>query len=255
MTLADYRGTIPVMAEEVPPNRQAELLRRIDERLTAMKLSERKASLNAKAGADFIRDIRRRGHSPKADKLARLAKVLEVPSTHLVEAVEPDDEPVEAQLPGGELAEANTNLCYIVGNVEAGAWRPAIQLSEEEWEAMTCDDRPEFRGGLRFGLRVRGPSMNDHYAPGTILDCVRFIGIDRRPKDGDHVIVYRRGPGDLVEATVKELVEVAGGWELWPRSSHPAHQTPLTLESAPSDDENEEIRVAALVIGSYHKRP
>lgn len=249
MTIEQHAGIIPAMA-----HRQAELLRRIEERLAAVGLSERKACLNAQIGVDFIRDIRRRDHSPKAEKLSLLARVLQCPVSYLVDAVMPDDSPTEQQLPGGHLAEVEYNPVYIVGDVEAGAWRFAEQLAEEEWEAMTCDDRPEYRGAVRFGLRVRGPSMNDYYPPGTILDCVRFIGIDRRPRHGDHVIVYKRGPTNLTEATVKELVWAGGQWELWPRSSHPDHQRPVLLEGAPSDDENEDLRIVALVIGSYVRR-
>lgn len=154
-----------------------------------------------------------------------------------------------------ELVDAPLDVCYIVGVVEAGAWREAIELPREEWERVYFEDRPEFRGAQRFGLRVRGPSMNRFYPPGTILDCVRFIGISRRPREGDHVVVYRRGPGDLMEATVKELIRSGERWELWPRSDHPAHKSPLALEGAPEDDTNEDLRIVALVIGAYTRRP
>ena len=71
----------------MPPS---ELLRRIEERLAAMPMSERRAVTLAGVGADFIRDLRRRGYSPKAEKLARLARVLEVPLSFLTDAVTQD---------------------------------------------------------------------------------------------------------------------------------------------------------------------
>lgn len=153
-----------------------------------------------------------------------------------------------------EVVPAPLNLFYIVGTVEAGAWREVAELPEEEWEAVQFETRPEYQGARRFGLRVRGQSMNQHYPPGSILDCVSFWEIRRRPQDGDHVVVYRRGPSDLIEATVKELVRANGGWELWPRSTHQAHKSPLTIDHIPEDDENEPIRIVALVIGSYRRR-
>lgn len=153
-----------------------------------------------------------------------------------------------------EVVPASIIPFYIVGAVEAGAWREAIELPQEEWEPVQFEARPEYQGARRFGLRVRGQSMNEHYPPGSILDCVNLIDIRRQPQHGDHVVVYRRGPSDLIEATVKELVIDGDRWELWPRSSHPAFATPLVLEQAPSDDENEDVRVVALVIGSYHRR-
>lgn len=238
---------------------QQQLLTIIADRLRALGLSERKAVLAADVGEDFIRDIRRRGHSPKADKLVRLARVLQIPPARLLEAAElrgnGHGEPESIiNFQGSELAQAHLSLCYIVGNVEAGAWRSAVELPRDEWEPMGCEYRPEFEG-VRFGLRVRGPSMNRYYQPGTILDCVRFIGTNRAPRDGDHVIVYRRGPGDLIEATVKELVRSGDHWQLWPRSTHPDHQSPIELADIPGDDENEEIRLHALVIGAYTRRP
>lgn len=238
-------------------NRQSRLLEMIDERLKVVGLSERKACLKAQVGVDFVRDIRRRGHSPKADKLARLATVLQTPASKLLDAAELDGESkieTELNLPGTELAETTLDICYIVGNVEAGAWRAAIELPKDEWEPVGFEPRADFQGAIRFGLRVRGPSMNRYYPPGTILDCVKFIGAQRAPREGDHVIVYRRGPGDLLEATVKELVRQNGQWELWPRSTHPDHQLPLVLDRVPDDDENEPIRIVALVIASYHRR-
>lgn len=231
---------------------QTELLRRITTRLAELNLSAREACRRAGLGQDFIRDIRRRGHSPKANKLRALARVLRVPSTYLIEAVSPEPGIIEDAT---ELTIAQLDVGYIVGNVEADAWRHSVEWPRNEWEAVQFkEERGEFQGARRFGLRVQGPSMDEYYPPGTILDCVSFVDIDRLPRAGDHVIVYRRGPGNLMETTVKELVRAGSGWELWPRSKHPAHQSPIPLPQLPGNDENEDIRIAALVIGSYHRR-
>ena len=64
-----------------------ELLKRIEDRLNDLGLSERKACLKAALGVDSIRNIRR-GYGPRAETLKALAQVLEVPSTHLLEAVD-----------------------------------------------------------------------------------------------------------------------------------------------------------------------
>lgn len=161
---------------------------------------------------------------------------------------------VEANPTHQEVAPAALNPFYIVGSVEADAWREAIELPQEEWEPVQFEARPEYQGAKRFGLRVRGQSMNEHYPPGSILDCVNLIDIHRQPQHGDHVVVYRRGPSDLIEATVKELVINGLRWELWPRSTHPAHAMPLVLDHPPSDEESEDVRIVALVIGSYRRR-
>jgi len=64
-----------------------ELIQRIEERLKALGLSERKACLKAALGVDAIRNIRR-GYAPRAETLKALAQILEVPSGHLLEALE-----------------------------------------------------------------------------------------------------------------------------------------------------------------------
>jgi len=239
-------------------NRQAKLLAIIDERAAVLGLSDRKISLRVTGKVDFVRDIRRRGHAPKGEQIRKLSKVIQTAEKILLDAVVPDPPSGSVEsggnLPGYELAKTDFDVCYVIGNVEAGVWRAAVELPREEWEPVGFEPRADLAGATRFGLRVRGPSMNRFYPPGTILDCVRFIGSELRPRAGDHIIVYRRGPGDLVEATVKELVDVGDHWELWPRSTHPDHQAPIALNGAPDDDQNEDLQLVAVVIASYHRR-
>jgi transcriptional regulator with XRE-family HTH domain len=68
---------------------QSELLRRIAERCAAIGLTERQAVMAAGINLDFVRDIRRRGHSPKVDKLAKLAKALRTPLSYFTDAIVP----------------------------------------------------------------------------------------------------------------------------------------------------------------------
>ncbi|MCC7273434.1 MAG: LexA family transcriptional regulator [Alphaproteobacteria bacterium] len=61
------------------------LVRRIDQHLSRRGLSERQACLRAGLKVDAIRAIRR-GQSPRAETLARLARILEVPAQLLFDA-------------------------------------------------------------------------------------------------------------------------------------------------------------------------
>jgi hypothetical protein len=72
--------------------------------------------------------------------------------------------------------------------------------------------------------------MDLRYPDGTIILCIRFGDLGRNPISGDRVVCVRRNRQGLVEATVKEFVIDDDGqpW-LWPRSTHPEHQTPLAL--------------------------
>lgn len=76
-----------------------DLLNIIDDRLADLKLSERKACINAGLKVDAIRTIRR-GNAPKPDTLARLAKALVMDKSVLLEAAAGQED----YSPGGERA-------------------------------------------------------------------------------------------------------------------------------------------------------
>lgn len=69
----------------------AVLAARIAERLQALGLSERKASLDATGQPDAIRFIRTRGTMPSASRLMKLAKTLEATPAYLTGRVETND--------------------------------------------------------------------------------------------------------------------------------------------------------------------
>lgn len=121
------------------------------------------------------------------------------------------------------VAELGPRL-YVVGSVAAGVFSEQWRLDESQWEAFT--GRPDVDAPLkdRFGLTVRGDSMNLLYPEGTILECVWYFG-DEPIDAGKRVIVQRTKNDGTLEATVKELVRDDDGVEwLVPRSSNPVHQ-------------------------------
>lgn len=135
---------------------------------------------------------------------------------------------------------------FVKGTVAAGVWREAMELPEVEWITFTGRAGIEVPTDYRFGLRVEGDSMDQVYPEGTILECVSvFSGIDAAP--GRRVIALRTNASGMVEATVKELVDVSG--ELWlvPRSSNPSHQPFKLGEPGPGISE---VRIAAVVVSS-----
>ncbi len=88
--------------------------------------------------------------------------------------------------------------------------------------------------------------MDQIYPDGTYIECVStFARIE--PKPGNKVVVIRRRDDQLVEATVKEMVEIDGKVWFVPRSSNPSHQSFVADEPGPGF---EEIRVAAVVVSS-----
>jgi SOS-response transcriptional repressor LexA len=239
------------------------LLARIEERLRAAEISERKACLNARIGVNSVRHIRSRAHAPKPDTLAKLAKELNTPPAYFLDAATTEGEPI-----------ALTRI-FVRGAVQAGAWRQAIEWNGDEWYTVTAPQDDRFPGVERFGLEVRGTSMDRVYPAGTIVMVVRFGDIGRTPRSGERVVVLRRSPdSDDYEATLKEYQnDEQGRHILWPRSDDPEFQTPFILSSgdlpvsggyeplparASAGDFSHaagapDITVSALVVGSYRR--
>lgn len=133
----------------------------------------------------------------------------------------------------------------VKGTVEAGSWRE-VPFTDLEHEPETIPAPQSIVDSGAFALRVSGPSMDQLYRPGSFVIVQPWHG-GALPY-GRRVVVERSRPNGLYETTVKELVRGADGEpELWPRSNHPAHQTPVPYK----DLEGVNVRIVGLVISSY----
>ena len=141
------------------------------------------------------------------------------------------------------------NIC---GEVAAGVFRESAEWPPDEQYTLEIPSGGRYPRARRYGLVVSGPSMNLVYPEGTILICVSIEESGHVPEDRDRVIVERRTADGLVEATVKEYVIGEDHWPwLWPRSSHPEHQSPYPLKSSITTHQIEHLAITGLVIGSY----
>lgn len=138
---------------------------------------------------------------------------------------------------------------YVKGVVAAGVWKEVWEYEPDEWEVFTgrADVAAPVRD--RFGLRVEGDSMDIVYPHGTIVECVAYWGDSAIP-NGKRVVVQRRRVSQDFETTVKEYrVDGEGREWLIPRSNNPAFQRPIEIGHDEADIE--EVRIIALVVGSY----
>ena len=172
---------------------------------------------------------------------------------------------VPAEIRYGMDAAVSIHRTKVIGAVQAGQWNDDGPWLEDDLYVVDVPVPPEFAHMTRFGLEVRGPSMNQIYPERAILICVPLAELERWPENGEMVIVQRRGKLGL-ETTVKEFVQDGSGAWLWPRSNHPEHQQPIPLPRphvegeeqqlaladfmALEEDHGEEIAVIALVIQS-----
>ncbi len=148
------------------------LLQRIEARLKATGLSERKACLKAGLKVDAIRTIRR-GNHPRASTLRALAAVLGVSAAYLLDASE--DSPVPAQAGAGARgappAGDGPMVPIVELDVRAGAGGGALngeELETGQWQlpgdlvrAVTTAPL----GALKI-LTVYGDSMEPEFRPG-----------------------------------------------------------------------------------------
>lgn len=120
----------------------------------------------------------------------------------------------------------------VIGEVQAGVWRQALQWPEEERYRLVVHVNPAYAHLPQYGLVVKGPSMNEIYPHGTIAVCVRVMDLGRDPLSGEKVVVLRRSDhDDEMEATIKEFRQHPdGSYWLWPRSSDPEFQQPWRLK-------------------------
>jgi hypothetical protein len=124
----------------------------------------------------------------------------------------------------------------VVGKVAANNWLDVDDMDfgfEDEEPIPAAPGYPTF---LQFGLRVEGNCLNKIAPHGTRLVCLDMIRAEYEAVPGDLVIVERRRyGGQMVERTAKRLRASSKGFELWPESDDPAHQTPIALYDEPGE--------------------
>ncbi len=115
-----------------------------------------------------------------------------------------------------------------------------------------------YAGMPAFALRVVGNSMNRTFPEGSYVICVGVVELGTRRlretgqpleiQNGAYVVVHRRDRSGLTEATIKRYKVVEGQAWLWPESTDPAYQQPWPVPNGNSDDDGEDLVIAALVV-------
>ena len=140
----------------------------------------------------------------------------------------------------------------VIGAVQAGSWRTALEWAEDDQYETPVRIDPKFAGLTPIALEVRGPSMNEVFPHGTIVICVAYIELGRGPVHGERVVV-QRFRGANVEASIKEYRRDDDGIaRLWPLSDHPDHQAPLRLDQS---EEGEEVVISHKVVRAEIDQP
>ena len=232
---------------------------RIKELREAAGLTQAQVAAAANTSTQQVSRLERGERRLTLDWMVRLAKA--IGCTWEEVAADPDN------------PRAPLTMLRVVATVQAGVWAETWEWDLEDQYLIDVPARGQYAGLPRFGLEVKGRSMDVVFPEGTVLICVRFFDVGRPPAAGERVIVLRRNRYGQIEATVKELVLDDDGqaW-LWPRSTHPSFQSPTRLptEFEPIDDgsdfgvatadglddgDAEAFTVFALVVASYRTEP
>lgn len=227
-------------------------------------MSERKACITAGVGLNTIRHIRARGHAPKPENLYKLAVALGVPPAYFLEAAGETSKNNTGEAQQTTAIIPSIETIYVKGFVQAGHMQEAIEWPASDWIPVYAPTDSRYQDIERFGLQVRGNSMNRVYPDGSIVIAIRFDQLGRMPRSGERVVVLCRTKygSDEMEATVKRYqIDEAGRHILWPESDDPLYQTPIILDDIAKQYRQEyqfeshaacsDINIYALVIGSY----
>lgn len=139
----------------------------------------------------------------------------------------------------------------VEGAVAAGVWR---EPSDNSVTRVRIDVPPPVPNVKRFGLVVEGYSMDLHYEPGTVLDCISIFTNGVEPATGDHVIVERVKPDGLRELTVKEFAERDGIFYLTPKSSRPEFKEMMIGRPDRDVIDDDQVTVIGFVVSTIPPR-
>lgn len=150
---------------------------------------------------------------------------------------------------GAAISSAGAGALPVSGVAQAGIWREDdAQADTEASETVPVVAHPRFAQARNYALRVVGPSMNKLIADGEYALCVDALDAGYVPRDGDIVVaVRRRAQSGVTETTLKQFVMNGRRAELWPRSTDPKFQKPLTLGEGGA----EEVQIIGLAWGRY----
>lgn len=139
-------------------------------------------------------------------------------------------------------------LLPLLGDVRAGMWLEKEEFDQDVSESVPMVADPRYADHRQFALRVVGTSMDRTVKPGTYVIVAEWVTEGTAGlRDGDMVVVRRHGARGY-ETTLKRARKKGIAWELWPESTDPDYQSPLTLGDGERDVE---VRIIGKVIGRY----
>ncbi len=213
------------------------LQKRIRARIQQLGTNPRAVSDKAELGPTAVRDILDgRSRSPRQITLKKIARALNCDLAYLTG---------DSTSVGGATS-AKISTAPVIGDVRAGIWMEADEFSAEvdisELDQVPCVSDLDYPSVQQIAFRIVGDSINQICPDGGYAICLLWSELGVEPASGMFVVAERNRHG-LYETTIKQLMGGPGDWRLEPRSTNPDYKT-ITF---PSDSDDEEVRIIALV--------
>ncbi|MBR0560072.1 LexA family protein [Neokomagataea anthophila] len=167
---------------------------------------------------------------------------------------------VEEILSGASpLQPIHTTQIEVRGDVQAGVWREAVEWPRADWYAITVPLDAAYAGLHRYGLLVKGDSMNKVFPDGSVVVVINLSDLGRMPHTGEIVVAVQRSKTTSdFEATVKAVqVRDDGEMILWPQSTNPDFAMPVRVPARGNEHDAgmPDVFIQALVVASYRPNP
>lgn len=156
--------------------------------------------------------------------------------------------------PPARAAEPVGAMLPIRDRLQAGAFRPADDFVQVSRTYPAARD-PRYPRAEQWLAEVVGDSVNQlGVLDGDLVQLVSAIDINYYPVTGDLVEVERvRFDGRERELSIKQVEVKETGILLWPRSTNPLWQEPLSLAEGTEEGEDFEVRIRAKVLSAIRR--
>lgn len=124
----------------------------------------------------------------------------------------------------------------VSGRVAANTWLDVEDTAIDYDNVEYVPSLSGYPAAWQFAYRVDGNCLNKVANHNDVLVCLNVIASGEDVFEGDLVIVQRsRFGGQMIERTAKRVRRTSRGIELWPDSTDPAHQEPISLSDKTSE--------------------
>lgn len=196
---------------------------RLNRKFTATGWS--KVKLAKEAGVPYdsvLKYLSGKVDQPRGDTLDRLARALGTTAIWLEHAVDDPSLTNLSERPG------RIDPIPVIGFVKAGIWQDVREGGPADMHVPSIGGYPVKH---QKAYIVDGESLNKIARPGDVLICLDLIDTGISIQDGDLVITeMRKHDGEFVDRSAKRVRKTKSGYELWPESDHPDHQTPIVTD-------------------------